>query len=373
MLNFKKIQSKIIVCIFICIALFFTSCVRFIDVESALLINIFYKDHMANYCISSVFYNNKTYFQKFNKIFSINSFDDCINNIGVIDNNLHIFSIDNEKMYFTNNQKNLKLYSSDLNCDDIKEILEDNYGGSVAFKPPLFCVSRGTIYNITGEIFVFKNNTFNILKLGENKIFAPEDVFTISKNEDYIFINEKMHNVSGMYDIRNNVFMSYYKYADYPVILTSDKKLNKIFIMSGENLYVAIDKIISKITKLPNCDLLSFFAEDDNNLYIAARSLDKKEVLLQVNKTSGNIKLIYTTESPEIVALTPQYYIIYKNGDLFKYGISDNKLISKVKIFNASEINNTNINFEYCNKYLFIDNTGFGQYIFDLVTMKEVR
>lgn len=357
----KIISKKIrIIIYFLLITIGLSSC------ESANLpfnIKVYNKSSFANYGRIAMFADGKIYFEYLSKIFILETNDDSIKSVTKGKTNGNLFCVDNNLAYFIERKsKNIKISSSDILGNNIKHILDYKVGNRTIDYRNYF-VENSILYDSFHDLLIYNNDGFSVITTKNSKTFwVSNELFTLYKGENQIFIKDKQHNISGLFDMNKNFFSPYN--TGYSTILTYNKNSGNVYIHSNGNIYCTSGSTINNITKLvPEDSLLRNvfeFSEDDTYIYIVSQNeakFDKEYVkydeLIRVTKSSGEVRSIYKALSNEhILFISSDYMIFYLRGVLYKKKISGISQVQQMKIFNVSDIS---IEFECSSNYLFAE------------------
>jgi hypothetical protein len=365
------IRIQLILC-FLLILFIFSSC---IGTNKPFEVKVYNKSYYANYGELSSYNEGNIYFEHLSNIYVLDTANNSLTSYIKGKTQGSLFCVENNLLYFIKRKnEKMSISSRDLQGNTIQNILDYKVSGIRIYK---YIVEDGTLYSILGEMNFYKDNGFHYTETENLQSFvAPDDFFTLFTDERCIFIRDKMHNVSGMFNMNKNYFTPYN--TSYSTILTYNKNSNTAFIHSRGNIYIFNGNTIINLTNLApeNSPLMnvSVFSEDENELYMASNNyvITQKthiDELFSINKKSGIVKSIYTANSDEnILYINPKYIIIYKKGEISKKYLDSEIKDQNLRIYNTDD---NSIELECSGNYIFAKRKDT-LHIINLDTMKEV-
>ena len=160
-------------------------------------------------------------------------------------------------------------------------------------------------------------------------------------------------------------------------ILSYDKTNDKIYVKLNDGIYYVQNNTFTKLATFNGFDANEgdtfVFAEDNKKLYYALSGSANNDVCHQVDKFTGENKSIYKTiPNEKMLFITPQYFVTYKKGSIYKYKLSDSSLIDKRILFDGKESIFSNLQISCTGNYLFA-NKDNKLSIINLDKMREIK
>ena len=340
--EYMKTKDKILNLIFLVgiLIIIISSCVAMGNYPKFSL-SVEYKNSNANYGDNSVYYKDKVYFVKGSNLYSLDISNDKVSYLFQKKFNGELCSIDSNIAYFAEYNINyIKLYSIDLNGKNLKTVVK-----FVKTSRPIgdggYCVINGVIYRFSNGIGVVNNNNSSEITVPKNaqSIKSPDGTFSLIISNNYIYIKRDGEPISGLLNTNTNISMPYIRGQS---ILSYDNTNGKVYVEINDTIYYVQNGAFTLLTKFNRNDLNEgdtfVFTEDDKDLYLALGNTKDEDELFQINKVTGAYKNVYkTVPNEKILTITSQYFVTYKKGYIYKYNLSDSRLIKKMMLFDGKE------------------------------------
>lgn len=205
-----------------------------------------------------------------------------------------------------------------------------------------FLVNDGNVYYISDRYVSFtydKNEYLNVVNLDGSKnknLCRNVNIYRFSpkfiKNDDiyyYDSIKESFNKINILSCEKSEVMQEY-------EFIRTDKDNKYAYFVSKDivedgkeafNIYVKYDIEANKVVKEINSSSNDFFIDYDNfDIYYVKFMNDKKHIY-------KNDKLIYSFENENVrlLAMSDKSLLLYDNNNLYKFDISKNNVVDKVK------------------------------------------
>lgn len=358
--NILKIGRMIAIVAIFLMTLILTSC------ENSHSVYIGYKNSNANYGLYTAFYNGKIYFKDSSEIFAVDPKKNIVDKVCSANIDGQLFFVDQNTAYIIDFNdypchrcSHFEISSIKLDGSDQKKVAE--YHNAYPQDDEAYYVHNGLVY-LFGSNTCFKGSgtvlgdLYNI-PTGANTFISPDDSFTVYVSNNKIFARESTSSFLSLYDKDTNMSIPYN--TSSPTILSYSEGIKLGYIYRKSKIYKLDNAGISLFTSLTplandNSGQLLLSAENSDLLYLVSGSLNNKQQLFSVAEKTGYCKQLYVTKEncENIVALTDQYFVVYKNGYLYKYNIVNGAVSEKSKL----AIGKGNFDFEQSQNYLYVQN-----------------
>lgn len=317
------------------------------------------KDKNSNLGENSAYENGEVYFIDNKILYKIDSNDKLLK-MKIFGFNCKCIRVEGENVILFNRNvfpfRNDNFYKYNISDDSIKLISNHKYG---------FFETEMIDLLLNDKIIDIENSQLinNLLKDDSTK-----ELFELStgyKTKTKLFSNNNY--IVSSSDAENKIIFDRNRKVNYLhtgiFIFKDDEKTGEMLFITDGKLYqysneelINLNKLINNVTEDP-----INFSEDADNYYffcgsryfsITYKMIESK--IYKINKIDLHVTEIYKSNKLDYdiaVALMPTYYVIYKEGVLYKYDITNNSIINKMNICNSSK----KVYFEQTANYLFVN------------------
>jgi len=317
------------------------------------------KDKYSNSGEYSLYDNGEIYFVDNKILYKIDSNNKLLK-IKMFEFNCKCINIEGENVILFNRNvfpfRNDNFYRYNISDDSIKLISSHKYG---------FLETEMIDLLLNDKIIKTENRQLinNLLKDDSTKKLFElytgyETKINLFSNNDYIVSSS---------DAGNEIIFDRKRKINYLhtgiFIFKDDEKTDEMLFITDGKLYQYSKETLINLNKIMN-DAIEDpinFSEDADNYYFFSGSrylsiTDKRteSKIYKINKIDFKITEIYKSKKLDYdiaVALMPTFYVVYKEGVLYKYDITTNSIIDKKIIYNG----NKKAYFEQTANYLFIN------------------